>query len=129
MLHVIFFIAVYKIEHVLHGQKMDKLTPPEALNLDGNIADNWRRWKQRYEIFALASGLSGKEPKIQAATFLHVAGTEALKVYNTFTWETDDDKSKVNKITEKFDEYCNPRKNVTWERPICNRFKNEGTNL
>ena len=84
--------------------------------LDGNIADNWRRWKQRYEIFALASGLSGKEPKIQAATFLHVAGTEALEVYNTFTWENDDDKSKVNKITEKFEEYCNPRKNVTWKR-------------
>ena len=89
---------------------MDKLTPPEALSLDGNIANNWRRWKQRYEIFTLASGLSGKEPKIQAATFLHVAGTEALEVYNTFTWETDDDKSKVDKITEKFDEYCNPRK-------------------
>ena len=45
-----------------------------------------------------------------------MAGTEALEVYNTFTWETDDDKSKVNKITEKFYEYCNPRKNVTWER-------------
>ena len=95
---------------------MDKLSPPEALNLDGNIADSWRRWKQRFEIFSLASGLSGKDAKIQAATFLHVAGTEALEVYNTFTWESDDDKSKVDKITEKFDGYCNPRKNVTWER-------------
>ena len=87
---------------------MDKLTSPEALSLDRNIANNWRRWKQRYEIFALASGLSGKEPKIQAATFLHVAGTEALEAYDTFTWETDD-KSRVDKITEKFDKYCKPR--------------------
>ncbi|XP_065888776.1 uncharacterized protein [Dysidea avara] len=95
---------------------MDKLSPPEALNLDRNIANNWRRWKQRFEIFSLASGLSGKDAQIQAATFLHVAGTEALEVYNTFTWESDDDKSKVDKITEKFDGYCNPRKNVTSER-------------
>ena len=97
------------IEHVLHGVRvMDKLNPPETLNFDGNIAENWRRWKQRFGIFSLASGLSEKDPKIQAATFLHVAGTDALEIFNTFTWESDDDKSKVDKITEKFDEYCNP---------------------
>jgi len=49
-------------------------------------------------------------------TFLHVAGPEALEVYNTFTWDSDDDQNKVDKIVEKFDQYCNPRKNVTWER-------------
>jgi len=42
-----------------------------------------------------------------------VAGTEALEIYNTFTWENDNDEEKVD---EKFDGYCNPRKNVTWER-------------
>ena len=40
---------------------MDKLTPPEVLNLEGNVAENWRRWKQEFEIFSLASGLSGKD--------------------------------------------------------------------
>ena len=98
------------------SQKMDKLSPPEALNLDGNIAENWRRWKQRFEIFSLASGLSEKDVGIQAAAFLHVAGPEALEVYNTFSLSTADDKNKVDKIMEKFDQYCNPRKNVTWER-------------
>ena len=95
---------------------MDKLSPPEALNLDGNIAENWRRWKQRFEIFSLASGLSEKDAGIQAAAFLHVAGPEALEIYNTFSWPTADDKNKVDKIMEKFDQYCNPRKNITWER-------------
>ena len=88
---------------------MDQLSPPETLNLDGNIADNWRRWKQRFEIFSLASGLSGKTAGVQAATFLHVAGPEALEVYNTFSWPTPDDKNKVDQM-EKFDQYCNPRK-------------------
>ena len=71
----------YDLAHVTWCQAMDKLSPPEELNFDGNTADNWRRWKQRFEIFSLASGLSGKDAKIQAATFLHVAGTEALKIY------------------------------------------------
>ena len=84
---------------------MDQLSPPEALNLDGNIAENWRQWKQRFEIFSLASGLSKKDAGVQAATFLHVAGPEALEVYNTFSWTTADDKNKVDKIMEKFDQY------------------------
>ena len=95
---------------------MYKLLPPEALNLNGNIAENWRRWKQRFDIFSLASGLSEKDAGVQAATFLHVAGPEALEVYNTFSWPNPDDRSKVDKIMETFDQYCNPRKNVTRER-------------
>ena len=65
---------------------------------------------------SLASGLAEKATGVQAATFLHVAGPEALEVYNTFSWTTADDKNKVDKIMEKFDQYCNPRKNLTWER-------------
>ena len=45
-----------------------------------------------------------------------MARPEALKVYSIFSWPTADDKDKENKIMEKFDQYCNPRKNVTWER-------------
>ena len=67
---------------------MDRLTLPEALDLDGtNLADSWRQWKQRFELFSLASGLTLKDAKIQAATLLHVIGPAALEVYNTFTWE------------------------------------------
>ena len=98
---------------------MDQLSPPEVLGLDGNIAEKWRRWKQCFEIFSLASSLSGKDAKVQAATFLHVVGPEALEIYNTFTWDNADDKNKVDKIVETFDQYCNPRKNVAWE---CHKF-------
>ena len=49
-------------------------------------------------------------------TLLHVAGSEALEVYNTFQWDEDEDNMKVEKIMEKFERYCNPRKNLTFER-------------
>ena len=42
---------------------------------------------------------------------------EALEVYNTFTWESPGDEKKVDKILEKFEEYCIPR---TWQRHILN---------
>ena len=49
-------------------------------------------------------------------TLLHVAGSEALEVYNTFQWDEDEDNMKIEKIMEKFERYCNPRKNLTFER-------------
>ena len=49
-------------------------------------------------------------------TLLHVAGSEALEVYNTFQWDEDDDNTKVDKIMEKFERYGNPRKNLAFER-------------
>ena len=94
---------------------MYQFSPLEVLSLNGNITENWRRWKQRFNIFSLASGLSGKGAKVQAASFLHVAGPEALEVYNIFTWDDTDNKNKVDKIIEKFDQYCNFRKNIMWE--------------
>jgi len=49
-------------------------------------------------------------------TLLHVAGPEALEVYNMFQWDSDGDENKVDKIMEKFQRYCNQRKNLTFER-------------
>ena len=99
---------------------MEHFKPPEPLSLEGNLSENWRRWKQRFELYRDASGISGKEEKTQAATLLHVVGAEALEVYNNFTWDNDGDNMKVEQIMAKFEAYCNPRKNVTWERHVFN---------
>ena len=65
---------------------MDRLVPPEQLNLDsGNLAENWRQWQQRFEVFSLASGLSEKSEAVRSATLLHVARPKVLEVYNAFT--------------------------------------------
>ena len=100
--------------------KMEQFKPPEPLNLEGNLSENWRKWKQRFELYLVASGTSDKEEKTKAATLLHVVGTEALEVYNTFTWDSAGDEMKVEPIMAKFEAYCNPRKNVTWERHVFN---------
>ena len=48
---------------LLHGTRsgkykfsMDNLKPLYALNVNGDIAENWRRWKQRWSLFVIASG-------------------------------------------------------------------------
>ena len=111
-----------KLEHVLHGVRhgipMDKLQPPGPLVLQGNLSENWRKWKQRFELYSTASGLGEKDEKVQSATLLHVVGEEALEIYNTFEWNERGDENKVSCIMDKFEAYCNPRKKVTWERHV-----------
>ena len=52
---------------------MDKLQPPSALAITGNLAENWRRFKQQFKIYEIASGLARKDGKVRAMTLLHVA--------------------------------------------------------
>ena len=74
---------------------MDKSTPPDPLDLDcSNVSNTWGKWKQCFELISLASGLSSKDEGIQAVTILHVVSSDALKVYNTFSWENEEDKRK-----------------------------------
>ena len=44
-------------------------------------------------------------------------GSAALEVYNTFTWENDNKKQKVDMILVKFEGHCIPRTN---ERDVFN---------
>ena len=105
---------------------MDRLNPPAALNFNGNLKENWRRFKQQFDIYNIASGTAERDDKVQAMTLLHVVGAEAIEVYNTFTWDGKD-KEKVADICEKFEAYCNPRKNITYERHMFNtRVQKEG---
>ena len=109
---------------------MDKFNHPEPLCFEGNIAENWRIWKQRFEIFMTATGTDAKIDEVKSATLLHFAGPEALEICNTFTWTEEGDKKKIDKILEKFEEYCTPRKNITWERHIFNtRAQQPGENI
>jgi len=45
-----------------------------------------------------------------------VIGDEALDIYNAFTWDSEDDKIKIHKVLEQFDNFCEPRKNTIYER-------------
>ena len=55
------------------------------------------------------------------ATLLTVIGEEAREVFSTFAWTTADDSAKIMPVLKKFEEYCQPCKNVPFERYRFNR--------
>ena len=98
---------------------MESLNPPKTLCLEGNTAENWRRWIQRFRLYMCATEKDKKAEKLQCAMLLHCAGEEAQELYNTFTF-TDGEKDKIAPLIKKFEDYCTPRKNTTFERHIFN---------
>lgn len=99
---------------------MDKLPPPSTLSLEGNLKENWRRFSQAFEIYLIASGINEKSEKVKTNTLLHLVGQDAVEIYNTFEFEEAGDKSKLKPVLDKFEQYCNPRKNVIFERHVFN---------
>lgn len=80
---------------------MEQLKPPNSLCLEEHLAENWRSWIQMFELVPAAS--RKKTEKVKCATFLHVAGDEAIKVFNTMEFDDDvDDVDDVNRLKEKF---------------------------
>ncbi|CAB4035564.1 Hypothetical predicted protein, partial [Paramuricea clavata] len=94
---------------------MDSFHKPSALSFDGNTSENWRRFKQQFQIYLVASGSEDKDDPIKIAILLNFAGEDAIEVFNTFEFSAVDDK-KLDKVIEQFERYCNPRKNVVFER-------------
>ena len=110
------------------------LHPPEKLVLNGNLKENFRKFKQQFEIYITAAGIKDKTADIQCATLLHVIGPDAVEIFNTFKWNEDGDTAgddkKVDKILGKYEKYCNPQCNVTYERHQFNiRNQNEGESI
>ena len=94
---------------------MTSLTQPSPLDLKGNIAENWKRFKQRFKLYNVASGMSKQDDKSQTSMLLHVIGDAALDLYNTFVF-AEGESMKLEKVLDKFEEYCMPKRNITYER-------------
>ena len=95
------------------------LPVPQSLEIhDSQAAEKWKRFKRAWSSYTLATELNDKTEKVQVATLLTVIGEEAREVFATFTWDTVGDESKIQQVLTKFERYCQPRRNVPFERYI-----------
>lgn len=105
---------------------MNKLKAPEELNINsGNKNVEWRMFKQMWTNFETATDLDEKPSKKRVATLLNVIGKEAVKIYNTFKWSRESDKENIEIVIDKFEKYCTPKKNITYERYMFNTKKQD----
>ena len=91
--------------------------PPAPLKLEGgNLEEAWKVWLQKFDLFLLASRSDELPEKIKVAMFLSAIGDNGLHLFNTFKFDPEEDKDKLDAVKAKFADYCSPRKNVVFER-------------
>ena len=59
---------------------MDRLKPPKPLNLDGNLQQNWKSWKQDFILFMTDKEYDKKLDNVKSSLLLHSIGEQAREV-------------------------------------------------
>ncbi len=101
---------------------METIKPPSNLNLTRNVAENWKTWKQRFELYIKAAGLKDKSDEQKCAILLHCIGEDAIDVFNSFVF-TEEETDKYDILVKRFEDYAIPKRNPTAERIPLNRRK------
>ncbi len=86
------------------------IVPPMDFE-NGNIVDNWKKWKQTVSL-VFTGPLAGKREIEKCSFFLLYIGQTGRDIYNTWTL-TDDEQDKIEPLFERFQRHCIPLVNVT----------------
>ncbi|KAK9722755.1 hypothetical protein QE152_g19491 [Popillia japonica] len=73
------------------------------LCMRGNMAENWKLWRARFENYLVASEVCKKDEKTQCAQLLHYIGDDGFKIYTTFKLE-EGQQNKLRDLLQKQEE-------------------------
>ena len=101
------------------------ILPPTKLDVTGNIAENWKTFKQTWENYSVIMSVNSQSEAYKVALFLHCLGPEALKIYNGLSFETPEQKATLKDIITKFEQFTIGETNETYERYVFNSRNQE----
>lgn len=120
LVHRITINEIRKEKKKKSRRKMTEYVKPvEALKLDGNFHENWRKFKCNYDIFATAVGMEdgNKTDAVKINTFLNAMGPDAVEIYDTFKLSALE-RASYDSVTKAFADFCAAHKNEVYERFI-----------
>lgn len=83
---------------------------PNTLNLNGNIAENFKTFREEVLIYFSATETEKKPKLVQVARLKNLLGSEALKLYKTLNPDEENDETVLS-ILNVLGEHCLPQKN------------------
>lgn len=93
---------------------------PPKLEMRGNIAQNWKRWKQIWDSFEIVTNLKQKDQAYRVATFITCIGVDALEVYNGLPFSDLNEQNNMDIVLKLMETHCLGETNVIYERYIFN---------
>ena len=81
---------------------MNLCKPPNPLSLTGNMAQNWKEFKEQLHWFLAGTESATKSDEIRIEIMLSHARNEAREVYKTLPWAAEGDDKKFAKVIVTF---------------------------
>jgi len=91
---------------------------PLAMDMKGDVASNWRFFKDQWQNFEIASGLAQKDAHVRLATLKVVMGKECYDVLQRLPDSANH--TTVDETLPALEQYFVPKRNVTYERFVFN---------
>ena len=105
---------------------MSNVPLPQPLNTEGNLALNWKKWKQVWSAYETVTGLKQRESSFRVATFITCIGSSALEIHNGLPFKTDEEKDDIEVVMKLWQDHCVGKTNVIYERyKFNNRVQKE----
>ena len=79
---------------------------PLALRPSGEVAENWKLWKEKNINYFVISRLDRESSPYQLAMFKHTISDDALKVIKTFSYTEGEDSNNWLVVMAKMEKYC-----------------------
>ena len=100
-----------------------QILPPQHLDLKttGEIAENWKLWKEKYNNYYVISRLERESPEYQLAMFKHAIGDDGLKVIKTFSYSESENANDWRVVLGKMEKHCIGEVNEIYERYCFNK--------
>ena len=92
------------------------IKPPSPLCLEGNMVENWKRFKKRWSNCALLIDLNKEKRELQVALFENCLSDDALKTLEGFKFDTEENERTITQILDAFEKYIIGETNQTLER-------------
>ena len=98
---------------------------PNPLDVDGDRADNWKIWKQRWDNYCIITGLLDQPEDYKCAMLLHSIGIEAMRIFNGLKFSDGEDRNNMAEVIKKFDQHFLGQTQEFFERFQFNRRNHE----
>lgn len=98
---------------------------PDPLVFGASKVKSWKSFLLRWEAYNIISQLDTESRIYKVSILISCLGEEALEVYQGFRFTTPDSDRTVNEILSAFEKYCVGLTNVTYERFVFWKRKQE----